>query len=125
MKTVARSDRVGCHIQKVLSELLQKNVKDPRLNLVTITNVKVSRDLKAARIYFAVSGGKKNVQKATEGFQSALGYLKRILAGQLGLRYMPALKIYYDESFDYGSHIDNIFKSMKVDNGTDNTLFEA
>ena len=108
MKPLARSGRVGCQIQKVLSDLLLKRVKDPRLKTVTITGVKMARDLKLARIYFITSGGKKNMEAAVEGFKSAFGYVKRKLAAQLGLRYMPELRFFYDESFEYGEHIDKI-----------------
>jgi ribosome-binding factor A len=86
--------------------------------------VKVSRDLRVARIYFTTYGGKKNTEEAVEGFKSALGYVKRTLASQLGLRYMPDLKFLYDESFDYGSHINKVLKTIETDNGPDNSSFE-
>lgn len=124
MKPFARSDRVSGQIQKVLSEILLKKVKDPRLENASITDVRMSRDLRIARIYFVTSGNKKNIEEALEGFKSALGYVKRTLARQLGLRYMPDLKFFYDESFDYGSHIDKVLKAVKADNGPNNTLFE-
>jgi len=124
MKPFARSDRVGGQIQKILSEILLKKVKDPRLKNASITDVKLSRDLRIARIYFVISGNKKNVEEALEGFNSAIGYVKRTVARQMGLRYMPDLKFFYDESFDYGSHIDNVLKALKADNGPNNTLFE-
>ena len=101
-----------------------KKVKDPRLEHVHITDVKLSRDLRIARIYFVTSGNKKNIEAALEGFKSAIGYVKRSLARQLGLRYMPDLKFFYDESFDYGSRIDKVLKAVKADNGPNNTLFE-
>lgn len=124
MKPFARSDRVSGQIQKVLSEILLKKVKDPRLENASITDVRMSRDLRIARIYFVTSGNKKNIEEALEGFKSALGYVKRTLARQLGLRYMPDLKFFYDESFDYGSQIDKVLKAVKADNGPNNTLFE-
>jgi len=124
MKPFARSDRVGGQIQKILSEILLKKVKDPRLKNASITDVKLSRDLRIARIYFVISGNKKNIEAVLEGFNSAVGYVKRTLARQLGLRYMPDLKFFYDESFDYGSHIDNVLKALNADNGPNNTLFE-
>jgi ribosome-binding factor A len=58
------------------------------------------------------------------GFKSALGYVKRTLAHQLGLRYMPDLRFYYDDSFDYGSHIDKVLNSITKDNESINTSFE-
>ena len=124
MKPFARSDRVGGQIQKVLSEILLKKVKDPRLENARITDVRMSRDLRIARIYFVASGNKQSIEEAVEGFKSALGYVKRTLARQLGLRYMPDLKFFFDESFDYGSHIDKVLKNVKADNGPNNTLFE-
>jgi ribosome-binding factor A len=124
MKPFARSDRVSGQIQKVLSEILLKKIKDPRLENASITDVKMSRDLRIARIYFVVSGNKKSMEEAVEGFKSALGYVKRTLARQLGLRYMPDLKFFYDESFDYGSQIDKVLNAVKADNGPNNTLFE-
>jgi len=124
MKPFARADRVSGQIQKVLSEILLKKIKDPRLENTSITNVRMSRDLRIARVYFVASGNKQSIEEAAEGFKSALGYVKRILARQLGLRYMPELKFFYDESLDYGSHIDKVLKAVKADNGPNNTLFE-
>jgi len=124
MKPFARSDRVGGQIQKILSEILLKKVKDPRLKNASITDVKLSRDLRIAKVYFVISGNKKNIEETLEGFKSATGYVKRSLARQLGLRYMPDLKFFYDDSFDYGSHIDNVLKALKADNESNHTLFE-
>lgn len=124
MKSFPRSDRIGGLIKKNLSDLLQKKIKDPRLQMTTITNVKMSSDLRHARIYFIKSGGEKSKVEAIEGFKNALGYVKRTLAGQLGLRYMPELKFFYDESFDHGSHIDKILHSLDIKNESDNTPFE-
>ena len=119
MKSYARSNRVSGHIQKVLTDILHKKVKDPRLESVTITGVKVSSDLRMAQIYFTSTGKSKNIEQISEGFESARGYVKRVLAGQLGLRYMPDIQFIYDKSFDYGTHIDEVLKSIKTDNETD------
>ncbi|MBW2487919.1 MAG: 30S ribosome-binding factor RbfA, partial [Deltaproteobacteria bacterium] len=102
----ARSDRVGGLIQKVLSEILQKDIKDPRLKMATITGVDVSRDLKLARIYFTTPDGEHEKDAAIKGFNSARGYIKRILAHELDLKYMPDIKFFYDASIEYGAHID-------------------
>ena len=83
--------------------------------MTTITGVKMSRDLKFANIYFISVGGKQNSRAAAEGFASAAGFIKRNLAGQLNLRYMPELRFFYDESFDYGSRIDELLKSITTD----------
>jgi ribosome-binding factor A len=124
MTLFSRAERVGGQIQKILAEILLKNIQDPRLEMTTITAVKMSKDLKIARIYFTVTGGKSNADEALKGFKSAAGFLKRSLAGELDLRYMPALNFFYDESFDYGERIEKVLKSIKKDDGTDNTKIE-
>jgi ribosome-binding factor A len=124
MTLFSRADRVAGQIQKILSEILIKDIKDPRLDMVTITGVKMSKDLKLARIYFTISGGGKSAEDASKGFKSAAGYLKRSLAGQLGLRYMPDIAFFYDESFDYGARIETLLKTLKNDDGPDNSTPE-
>ena len=118
-----RSDRVGVLIQKVLSEILKKDIGDPRLKAATITEVDVSLDLKRAKIYFTTSGGKQKKKAAIDGFNSAFGFIKRTLAQELDLKYMPDLKFFYDESLDYGSHIDELIKSTKSENGSDHSIY--
>jgi ribosome-binding factor A len=124
MKNFLRADRVGGQLQRVLSDILRKEINDPRLESALITGVKLSPDLKAARIYFTVSGGKVGKEAAAAGFEQALGYLKRTLARQLGLRYMPNLIFLYDESIDYGSHIDQLLRSLKTDDESNHTPSE-
>ena len=117
MKPFSRSDRVGGQIQRVLADLLQKNVSDPRLEGAIITGVKMTRDLRIAKIYFTTPGGKAKSGETQEGFNSAVGYVKRNLGRLLGLRYMPALQFYYDESFDYGANIEKLIQATKEQHG--------
>jgi ribosome-binding factor A len=112
-----RAERVGSQIKKVLSDLILKGVHDPRLAEATITGVTMSRDLRIAKVYFAAHGGKNDEQDLTAGFESARGFIKRELAKELGLRYMPELKFFYDASFDYGAHIDRVLKTIRSDDG--------
>ena len=120
MTPFSRADRVSGLIQEVLSNLLKKDIHDPRLHMATITSVKMSRDLKLARIYFSIFGDSIKREAAAKGFKSARGFIKRSLARKLSLRYMPDLIFFYDESFDYGSHIDELLKRITTENGRDN-----
>ena len=113
MKPFSRAERVGGQIQRALSDLLYKTVGDPRLEGTTITGVSMTRDLRIAKVYFTTPGGKEKSRETEEGFNSAAGYVKRNLARQLGLRYMPALQFFYDESFDYGSNIERLIQTAK------------
>lgn len=114
-----RADRVGNQVWRALSELIQRGVKDPRLNQATITGVSLSRDLRIAKVYFTTHEG-ADKQAILAGFESAKGFIKRELAGELGLRYMPELRFFYDGSIDYGAHINRVLKSLKTDDEENN-----
>jgi len=121
MMHYSRADRVSGLIQEVLSDILKKDVADPRLKMMTVTAVKMSADLKLARIYYTTYGGQKKIDAVTQALHGAHGYIKKKLAPQLGLRYMPDLKFFYDDSFDYGSRIEELLKTVATENGTDHT----
>jgi ribosome-binding factor A len=125
MKSYPRAERVSGLLQQVLCEILQRGTKDPRLKAATVTGVQMSRDLRIARVYFTVNGDKLLREKVLAGFKSARGYLKRALAAELGLRYMPDLRFYFDESFDYGDHIERLLKSLNTENGSDHSALET
>jgi ribosome-binding factor A len=124
MKPFSRADRVSGQIQRALSDLLHKRISDPRLKNAAISEVKMSADLRLAKIYYTLPDKERARNDALAGFNSASGFVKRTLAQELGLRYMPALKFYYDESFDYGSKIDNLLKSLKNNDEADNKSSE-
>lgn len=121
MKPFARSDRVGELIQQVLSETLRRDINDPRLAMTTISGVKMSVDLRIAKIYYTAPNNLKQQQDVARGFGKASGFLKRALSKQLQLRYMPELKFFRDESFDYGSKIDKLLSSIQDTDGSDIT----
>jgi ribosome-binding factor A len=124
MKPFMRSDRVSMQIQRAISEILKKEISDPRLEMAVITGVKMAQDLKTARIYFSAPSGETARIQATQGFEKARPYIKRVLAGRLGLRYMPDIKFFFDESIDYGAHIEGILKTLQAEYGSDNTSTE-
>jgi len=115
MRPYSRSDRVGGLIQHEMAVLLRKEISDPCLAGATITAVKVSADLRNAKIYFTASGVADAPQEALAGFQRARGFIKRELAQRLGLRYMPEIQFYYDDSIDRGARIEKLLKMVKED----------
>jgi len=121
MKPFSRADRVSVKIRQVLSDILHKDIQDSRINIATVTKVNMSRDLRHARVYFVLSGKDSKIKDAIKGFKSAHGYIKRSLARQLELRYMPEITFYYDDSFDYGSRIDKVLDLVKTHDKPDNT----
>jgi ribosome-binding factor A len=112
-KPFARADRVGGLIHETMSMLLQKSISDPRLESVSLTGVKMSPDLKIAKIYFVISENLTSRKEAFAGLKKAKGFIKYSLAQELNLRYMPELQFYYDDSIDYGFHMDAVLKKIK------------
>ncbi len=120
MTTFPRSERVSRHIRNTLAEVLRRNVKDPRLKEVTITSVDLSPDLRLAKIYFVTAGDDTKVKNVLEGFKKARPYIKKMLGRGLGLRYMPEIRFYYDDSLDYGARMEELFRSISEADGHHN-----
>jgi ribosome-binding factor A len=107
-----RTVQVGGLIQQEVSDLLTRKLKDPRLEMVVITGVDVSPDLKLARVYFSRYGRPEEVRQAAEGLQKAAGYIKRELGARLQLRYVPDLQFLHDSSYEYGDRIEALLKAL-------------
>jgi ribosome-binding factor A len=88
-------------------------IKDPRVGFVTITSVSMSADLKRAKVYFSMSGSDEEKGSASEGLRSASSYIKRMLAKRVRLKYVPEILFEFDESLDYGSHIEQLIKETR------------
>lgn len=116
MKSYPRSQRVASEIQRELAMVLFKHTNDPRLKSVLVTGVKLTADLKMARIYFHAPGDAQQREDVLAGLKSASGHIKRELGRRLKLRYMPELRFFYDDSFDYGEKIERMLK--KIDEQT-------
>ena len=107
-----RSVRVGDQIQKEVSMILLERVKDPRVKSVTVTGIRLSDDLKLARIYYSVMGPKDQVEGAQAGLDSARGFIKRQIGLRMGLRYVPEIKFVHDSSLEKGSYMDKLFAEI-------------
>ena len=108
-----RQDRVAALIQRELSEIIQRSVKDPRVAFCTVTQAEVSPDLKYADVKVSVIGDEPEKEKALAGLKSAAGFLRREIGKRLTLRYSPELRFAIDESADYLLRIDGLLKSVK------------
>jgi ribosome-binding factor A len=115
MPSEARARRVGERIQEELAILLIRNVADPRLNMVTITEVDVDRELAFATIYVTASGGEEREEEVLEGMESASGYLKSELAARIQLRSFPQLRFRWDVAHERGQRIEELLDSLKTE----------
>lgn len=103
-----RTQRVADLIQRELAKLIQNEMEDPRVKLVTVTAVQVSRDLAYAKIYITQHIDEKEIAKTVKVLNKAASFLRYRLAQVIDLRIIPELKFVYDASISYGSHLSNL-----------------
>lgn len=107
-KAFSRTGRVAEQLQRELAELIQLEVKDPRVGLVTLTGVEVTQDYAHAKVYFTTMGGSSSEQQAQAGLQHAAGFLRSQLAHRMKLRIMPQLHFIYDTSVEHGVRLSQL-----------------
>ncbi len=111
-----RIERVNNLIRHEISELLQRQVKDPRLgNFVAVTEVSISPDLKYARIFVSHMGSEEERQETLSVLSSASGFLRRELAKRLRLRHIPELSFQWDDSIERGARLLELIDQVAVD----------
>ena len=113
-----RQDRIGEEIRRIISELLLKGLKDPRLDgMISITGVDVTSDYSYATVYFTVLGTSSDEEgmiDIAEGFKSSQGYIRSQIGKQLKLRHTPELIFKADRSEEYGRRIDDIIGTLDI-----------
>jgi ribosome-binding factor A len=112
--------RVSDLVRSHLVDLLERKANDPRLPMVTITDVVVSRDTRHADVHYSVLGGSEVQAEAQLGLESASGWLRRELGHRLRLRNTPTLHFHFDPSLERGEHIARILDELDI-SGADET----
>jgi ribosome-binding factor A len=107
-----RSDRVADIIRREVSDILFREVKDPRLSFITITSVDLGKDLRNAKIYYTSLKEAEELEEIKKSLKKAVGFVQRKLGKRVHLRYLPQLSFVYDSSLKYGSHMDSIFRKI-------------
>ena len=111
-----RIDRIEEQFRIELSEVIEREIQDPRIGLVTVTHVKVSPDLRHARVFVTVLGDAAQRKKTLEGLRSAASHVRRSLSKRLHhLRRIPELIFDYDESVEKGMRIEELLEQIKHD----------
>jgi len=114
-----RSEKVADLIQKEISQMLVKSIKDPRIGFVTITKVTVSEDCRFAKIYFSVAGNLAERESSQKGLESAKGYVRKELGRRIRLRYTPEIMFQFDPSIEYAIHMEELIQSIHQEKGPD------
>jgi len=101
-----RIERVNQLLRREISELLQRQVKDPRLgSLIAVTEVETSADLKYAKVFVSCMSSDEEKKDILKGLASAAGFLRKELTGNLKLRRIPEFSFYWDDSIERGDHL--------------------
>lgn len=110
-KDFPRSRRIADQIQRELPELIRQAVKDPRVGMLTITEVDVNRDMEFAKVYFTTLGGEAEHAACLEGLQRASGFLRSQLSHRMQLRVVPRLTFVYDTSVERGMELSKLIEN--------------
>ena len=110
-KEYSRSHRVAEQMQRELADLLQFEVKDPRIGMVTITAVEVTGDMAHAKIFYSAAKASDSLQK---GLEKSTGFLRTQLAKRMLLRTVPQLHFVYDESIDIGMKMAQLIEAARA-----------
>ena len=115
-----RIERVNSLIRQEISELLQRQVKDPRLgNFIAVTEVSTSPDLKYAKIFVSRIGSEEEKQETLNALASASGFFRSELFKRLRLRHTPELSFQWDDSIERGTHLLQLIDEVTTDSTSD------
>ena len=108
-----RTRQVGEMLREELSDIIRREVKDPRIGFMSITAVEVPPDLRSARVYVSVLGTDEEREKTLEALRSAAGYIRHILKPRLRMRQIPELEFRDDRSMEYAEKISAALREIR------------
>ena len=108
MKTFSRSDRVAEQIRRELAELIRLELKDPRVRLVTLTDVEVTPDYAHAKVFYTTLAGAEHQEEIAVGLRRSSSFLRRELGKRIKIHHLPELHFVYDVSVERGTHLSQL-----------------
>lgn len=110
---MARSDRIAQAIRREVSLIIHDELRDPRLGFVTVMQVKVTDDLREARISFSVLGNDEERKKTAQALDSASGFVRKLIGERIPLRFVPEISFKEDRSSEYAAKIEEVLNQIK------------
>lgn len=108
-----RAIRVGELLKEEISQIVLREMKDPRIGFVSVTDVVVSGDLRHAKVFISVYGSDKEKEETLEGLQQAQGFVRKLVGERVKIHHTPEIIFRYDDSIENGVHISEIIKDLK------------
>lgn len=115
MHEFKRADRVSKLLREEISQIITRDLKDPLVSFVTITNINLTDDLKLARVYVGILGDEEAKNKSLKGLTRAVKFIRTELGHRTNLKYVPEIEFYYDETLEYAQKIDSLLKKIHQD----------
>jgi len=110
---MARHDRISAALRREIGNIIQHELKDPRLGFITVTRVELTQDLRYAKVFFSVLGREEEHEKTKEALDSALGFIRRLIAQRIRLRFAPEISFKEDRSIEYSIRIQEALDEVK------------
>ena len=114
-KEYSRTQRVGGHLQRELASLIQQDLRDPRIGVVTVSSVEVSRDLGHAKIFVTFMDETQDIEEAVKALNKAAGFLRHLLGQRLVMRGVPNLHFVYDRSLEHGQRVTSLLSQVAAE----------
>jgi len=106
-----RTDRIAVEIQKEVADIIRNSIKDPRIpDMVSVTRVEVTRDLRYAKVYISIYGSDEEKKNAMTALKGAAGFVRREIGQRIQLRYTPEIVFKEDSSIEHGMHISKLIE---------------
>lgn len=109
-KSFSRKDRVAEQIRRELAELIRTELKDPRVGMISITEVEVTADYAHAKVFFSTLAGSEHVAEVMTGLQKASGFLRRELGKRISIHMTPQLHFVFDQSLERGADLSKLIQ---------------
>ncbi len=113
----SRKDRVSEQIRRELAELLRTELKDPRVGMVSLTDVEVTADYAHAKVYFSTLAGSEGLPEVLTGLQKASGFLRRELGKRISIHTTPQLHFVFDQSLERGADLTKLIAEASAISG--------
>ena len=115
---MGRVERVAVALKREVSNIIHDELKDPRAGFITVTRIELTDDLRYAKIFFSVLGNEKEQKNSRRALESACGFIKRLIARRVKLRFVPEIRFIQDKSCEYSIHIQQeLDKIRELDDG--------
>ncbi len=116
---MGRMEKINEAMRREIGQIVHREIKDPRLEFVTITHVEVTKDLQHAKVYFSVLGDHEQAERAEQGLESARGFVRKLVGQRVRMRYTPELEFLFDESIEYSARIEAALEDIKNESSED------